>query len=72
MSYGMPDQIRHAFGLSLKAAKIARLLLAILLAVLLTILVIISHSLNIFSEIILSFIWLLVILIAASGIERPS
>ncbi len=71
-SYGMPDQIRHAFGMSLRAAKVARLLLAILLAALLTLLVIISHSLNIFSEVILTVIWLLVILIAASGVREGS
>jgi|GEM_PF-1102722 len=66
-SYGMPDQVGYAFGMSLKAAKIIRLLLAILLAFLLTLLVVTSHSLNIFSVIILSAVWILVILIAASG-----
>jgi hypothetical protein len=58
--------------MSLRAAKVARLLLAILLAALLTLLVIISHSLNIFSEVILTVIWLLVILIAASGVREGS
>src|SRR5579885_2987341 len=37
-----------------------------------TLLVIISHSLNIFSEVILTVIWLLVILIAASGVREGS
>ncbi|MEM0117754.1 MAG: hypothetical protein QXV32_04850 [Conexivisphaerales archaeon] len=68
-SYGMPDQIGSAFGMSLKAAKILRLVLAILVAILLTVLVLISQSLNLITEVILSVIWLFVILIAASSLD---
>lgn len=70
MSFGMPDQAADAFRMSLRAARIIRLVMVLLLAFLLTVLVLISGQLNTITAVILAMIWALAIMIVMNGLRR--